>query len=292
MPTLVPNTPYTGPVQAVVLDWAGTAVDYGCMGPAAVFIDVFAKFDITVSITDARQFMGLEKMQHIRSMCRLPDVGAQWEKRHGKAPDENDVTALYAQAETLMVRAITRHADPIAGLLPFVDGMRQRNIKIGSCTGYTAPMMEALVPAAAQRGYAPDCVVCSSDVPAGRPFPWMCYQNAIRLQVYPFESMIKIGDTINDIQEGRNAGMWTIGLTQSGNALGLPEDLVDVLAPGDLKQRLAAIATRFREAGAHYQVKGIWECLEVVDEIDRRLAKGDHPLRVWGSSLPRRFGKC
>jgi phosphonoacetaldehyde hydrolase len=120
----------------------------------------------------------------------------------------------------------------------------------------------------------------------------MCYQNAIQLQVYPFESMIKIGDTISDIQEGRNAGMWTIGLTQSGNELGLPEDLVDVLAPGDLKQRLAVIETRFREAGAHYHVKGIWECLEVVDEIDRRLAKGDHPLRVCGSSLPRRFGRC
>lgn len=26
---------YAGPVRGVILDWAGTAVDYGCMGPAA-----------------------------------------------------------------------------------------------------------------------------------------------------------------------------------------------------------------------------------------------------------------
>ncbi|MEE4111373.1 MAG: phosphonoacetaldehyde hydrolase, partial [Desulfobacteraceae bacterium] len=195
----------------------------------------------------------------------------------GRLPDETDVEHLYRKTEPMMVAAIADHADPIFGLLPFVAAMRSRHIKIGSCTGYTAPMMDVLVPAAANKGYSPDAIVCSSDVPAGRPFPWMCYQNAIHLEVYPFESMIKIGDTISDIQEGRNAGMWTIGLTQSGNELGLPEDLVDALAPDDRKDRLTAIETRFREAGAHYVVNGIWECLEVVDEIGRRLEDGEHP---------------
>jgi phosphonoacetaldehyde hydrolase len=278
MPAFTPATPYTGPVQAVVLDWAGTAVDYGCMGPAAVFVDVFEKFGITVSTSEARRFMGLEKREHIRSMCRTPEVTAQWENKYGKSPDENDVADLYAQTEPMMVATIADHAEPITGLLPFVEGMRTRNIKIGSCTGYTAPMMAAMTPQAAKMGYTPDCVVCSSDVPAGRPFPWMCYQNAIRLQVYPFESMIKIGDTISDIHEGLNAGMWTIGLTQSGNELGLPEDRIDALSPDDLNRRLAAIETRYREAGAHYVVKGIWDCLNVVDDIGRRLEGGEHPL--------------
>jgi phosphonoacetaldehyde hydrolase len=278
MPAFIPNTLYTGPVQAVVLDWAGTAVDYGCMGPAAVFVSVFEQFGITVSISDARQFMGIEKKQHIRSMCGLPGPAAQWREKYGRAPDVNDVEALYAETEPMMIAALSRHADPISGLLPFVDGLRERHIKIGSCTGYTAPMMAVLVPEAAKRGYAPDCIVCSSDVPAGRPFPWMCYQNAIQLQVFPFESMIKIGDTISDIQEGRNAGMWTIGLTQSGNELGLSQDMVEMLSADDIDRRLAVIESRYREAGAHYVAKGIWECLELVDDISRRLEKGDHPL--------------
>jgi phosphonoacetaldehyde hydrolase len=278
MPAFIPKAPYTGPVQAVVLDWAGTAVDYGCMGPAAVFVRVFEQIGITVSVADARQFMGLEKKQHIRSMCGLPGTAAQWREKYGRAPDEKDVEALYAETEPMMIAAITTHADPIPGLLPFVDGLRERRIKIGSCTGYTAPMMAVLVPEAAKRGYTPDCVVCSSDVPAGRPFPWMCYKNAIQLQVFPFESMVKIGDTISDIQEGRNAGMWTIGLTQSGNELGLPQDMVETLSPDDKDRRLAVIGARFREAGAHYVAEGIWECLELVDDISRRLEKGDHPL--------------
>lgn len=279
MSECIPRAPYTGPVQAVVLDWAGTAVDYGCMGPAAVFVDVFGAFGIAVSIADARQFMGLEKQQHIRGMCQLPEVAEQWEKRYGRIPDSDDVATIYAKTVPMMVDTIARHADPIPGLAAFVDGMRQRHVKIGSCTGYTAPMMDVLVPAAARNGYSPESVVCSSDVPAGRPFPWMCYRNAIQLQTYPFAAMIKIGDTVSDVQEGLNAGMWTIGLTRSGNELGLPEDLVNALAPEDLKHRLDVIEARFREAGAHYVVNGIWECLAVVDDIGRRLESGDHPGR-------------
>jgi phosphonoacetaldehyde hydrolase len=72
--------------------------------------------------------------------------------------------------------------------------------------------------------------------------------------------------------------MWTIGLTQSGNELGLTENQVAGLAPKDLDRRLNAIEKRFREAGADYVVKGIWECLEVVKDIDLRLKKGAHPL--------------
>jgi len=277
MSAFIPQYPYTGPLKAVVLDWAGTAVDYGCMGPADVFVRVFEAFGITVTTAEARQFMGLEKQEHIRRMCRLPGVAEQWKQKHGRWPDENDVTRLYGKTEPMMVASIVSHADPIPGLLPFVEAMHARNIKIGSCTGYTSPMMDVLVPEAARRGYTPDCTVCASDVPAGRPFPWMCYQNAIQLQVHPFESMVKIGDTISDIAEGRNAGMWTVGLTRSGNELGLTEVQTDALPPEDLEQRLSAIEARMREAGAHYVADGIWDCPRVVDDISRRLENGEHP---------------
>ena len=184
--------PHSGPVKAVVLDWAGTAVDYGCMGPAAVFVDVFAKFDIKASIADARRFMGLEKKAHVRAMCELPDIIAQWKQTHGKTPDEATVDTLYKLTEPMMVEAIARHADPIPGLLDFSAAVRSRGIKIGSCTGYTAPMVAALIPAAADKGYAPDAIVCASNVPVGRPEPWLCYLNVVQLQVRPFTAMVKI----------------------------------------------------------------------------------------------------
>ena len=278
MSPFIRRKPYTGPVQGVVLDWAGTTVDFGCMGPVEVFRESFHLFDIHISVAEVRQFMGLMKKDHIRQLCRLPEVSARWRNKFGQYPDEADVEALYAETEPMMVSAIGRYSDPIPGLLETVEELRKSGIRIGSSTGYTRPMMDILEPAARQKGYVPDAVVCSSDAPAGRPFPWMCFQNAIQLQIYPMEAMVKIGDTVRDIEEGLNAGMWTIGLTQSGNSLGLSQDEIDRIDPEILKSQLSEIETSMRKAGAHYVVDGIWACLPIIHDINRRLSRGKQPL--------------
>jgi phosphonoacetaldehyde hydrolase len=232
---------------------------------------------VAVSVAEVRQFMGVAKKDHIRNICSLPSVVAQWQKQNDRPPDENDVERIYSETEPMMVDSISRHADLIPGLLETIDSLRQQGVKIGSSTGYTAPMMEALVPAARDRGYAPDAIVCASDVPAGRPYPWMCFLNAIKLQVYPLEAFVKIGDTISDIEAGRNAGMWTIGLTQSGNELGITEQEAAQLTQQEMKAKTDPIAQRYRDAGAHYVAAGIWEVLPVIENINVRLARGEKP---------------
>jgi phosphonoacetaldehyde hydrolase len=271
------STPYTGPIQAVVLDWAGTAVDFGCMGPAAVFIEAFHQFDINATIPQARQFMGLEKKDHIRAMLHVPEIETQWKAKKGETPGEAAVDAVYQITEPMMVAAIEKHCEPIDGMLDFVDALRRRDIKIGSSTGYTQPMMDILKPLAAQRGYKPDATVCASDVPQGRPYPWMCFLNAIQLETYPMEAMVKIGDTISDVEEGRNAGMWTVGLTLSGNEMGMTQDQAAALPEEERRQRLADIEARYKQCGAHFVAAGIWECLPLIDTINSRLAKGQRP---------------
>ena len=278
MSPFIRRTAYTGPVQGVVLDWAGTAVDFGCMGPVEVFRESFHRFDIDISVSEVRQFMGLMKKDHIRHLCRLPAVSARWQEKYGRLPGETDVEALYAETEPMMISTISRYSDPIPGLIETVEALRKSGIRVGSSTGYTRPMMEALIPAASRKGYMPDAVVCSTDTPAGRPYPWMCFQNAVQLQIYPMEAMVKIGDTISDIEEGLNAGMWTIGLTQSGNSLGLSLDETDRLNTEILKSRLSEIENAMRKAGAHYVVDGIWACLPVILDINKRLHRGEQPL--------------
>ena len=270
---------YAGPVLGVVLDWAGTTVDYGCCGPAAVFVQTFKEFGVCVSSAEARQFMGLAKKDHIRAMCDLASVKAQWLAMHGRIPEDMDIDTLYARTEPMMVSAVSSHADLIPGVLEAVAGLRYRHIRIGSSTGYTRSMMDVLAPAAVKNGYLPDAVVCSSDVPDGRPYPWMCYANAIQLQVYPIEAMVKIGDTVSDIQEGLNAGMWTIGVTRTGNEMGLSQKEVSMLPELELKSRLSYIENRFQAAGVHYTVESVGDILPVIDEISERLSRSEHPLR-------------
>jgi phosphonoacetaldehyde hydrolase len=277
MSPFIRNKPYTGPIQAVVLDWAGTAVDFGCIGPAAVFVEVFAKFGISVTLAEVRRFMGLAKKDHIRKLCALPGVVEQWRKKYVVSPAEAAIERLYTETEPMMAATVTRYADPIPGLLETVAELRRQGIKIGSSTGYTTAIMAALAPAAKKNGYAPDVTICSSDVPAGRPYPWMCYLNAIHLEVYPMEAVVKIGDTISDIDAGLNAGAWTIGLTESGNELGLSREEISQLPAEELKARTDAVREQYLSAGAHYVVAGIWEVLPIIEKINTRLAQGETP---------------
>jgi phosphonoacetaldehyde hydrolase len=277
MDIFIRNRHYTGPLRAVILDWAGTAVDYGSIGPVAVFLDVFEQFGVPVSVAEARRFMGTAKKDHIRLMCGLETVRHRWEERYGRLPAETDVEKMYAETEQRMVAAIARYSDPIPGLLDTVSVLRRQGLRIGSTTGYTGPMMAELVPAAAAKGYSPDAIFCASDVPAGRPYPWMSFKNVIELAVHPLESVVKIGDTISDIHEGLNAGMWTIGLTRSGNELGMTASQTRDLPPEELQTRLKDIARRFFDAGAHYAADGIWDVMGPMEDIQGRLAKGERP---------------
>lgn len=277
MDAFIRNKPYNGAVQAVVLDWAGTAVDHGCIGPVAVFLEVFARHEVEVSAAEARAPMGLMKKDHIRAMLADPAVAARWRDRHGRAPDERDVEDMYQETEPLMVSCIAKHATPISSLPSAMLEFRRQGVKIGSSTGYTRSMLYVLAKAAAEQGYAPDAAVSSSDAPRGRPYPYMCYRNATLLEVYPLEAMVKIGDTVSDIHEGLNAGMWTIGLTRTGNELGLTEAETAALPKDELQRRLDAIGLRFQDQGAHYVAEDIGQCPSIIAQISERLSRGERP---------------
>jgi phosphonoacetaldehyde hydrolase len=111
----------------------------------------------------------------------------------------------------------------------------------------------------------------------GRPAPWMCYLNAIRLQVSPLRTMVKIGDTPSDVAEGRNAGMWTIGITRTGNEVGLSGPEWDAAPLPQRSGYLAKAATRLREAGADYVAESVAGCSSLIAEIDARIAAGERP---------------
>lgn len=243
----------------------------------AVFIEAFRRRGVDVTVAETRGPMGLMKKDHVRRMCETNSVAAKWRNVHGRPPDACDVDAIYEDVEPLMVSGVAAHAELIPGLHEALGEFREAGIRIGSSTGYTTPIMAVLVEEARKRGYVPDSVVCPSDVPAGRPYPWMCFQNAMNLDVYPMGAMVKIGDTVSDIQEGLNAGMWTIGVTKTGNGLGLTKAEVDTLAPDDLRRRLEAVGSRLCAAGAHYVTESIASCPAVIAAINARLARGERP---------------
>ncbi len=268
---------YTGQLQGIVLDWSGTTIDYGCFAPAVVFVELFQDFGVPITIAEARGPMGTYKRDHITQIMNTPSVSDRWQAAHGHLPDDEDVQEMFEAFTPRQIQTIADYSDLIPGVRETIDACRQRGLKIGSCTGYTHAMMEPLLPEVRKRGYEPDVLVCPDDVPAGRPAPWMCYQNAMKLNIYPMEGLVKIGDTEVDIAEGLNAGMWTIGLAKCGNELGLTETEVKALDTSVLKQKLESVYQKLYRAGAHYVVDSLADILPILDQIENRLAAGERP---------------
>jgi phosphonoacetaldehyde hydrolase len=268
---------YRGKLKAILLDWAGTTMDYGCFAPAVVFIEVYKRKGVEISIEEAREPMGAHKKVHIRKISQIPAVAQRWQQVHNGPCTEEDVEAMFQQFIPLQLECLAQYADLIPGTIEIVDACRRRGMKIGSTTGYTGDMMQLLQDEAKQRGYEPDSTVCATDVPAGRPEPWMCLANAQNLGVFPMEAIVKVGDTLPDISEGLNAGMWTIGLAKTGNEMGLTEKDVAEVPKAEYDRRITKAYERFCQVGAHYVVDAIGDIMPCLDDIESRLARGERP---------------
>ena len=99
----------------------------------------------------------------------------------------------------------------------------------------------------------------------------------MNLQIYPMEAFIKVGDTLPDIAEGLNAGMWSVGLALTGNEFGMTEQEIAAMDPAVRERKRQQAYTRMSQAGAHYVVDGIADVPPLLDEINARLARGERP---------------
>jgi phosphonoacetaldehyde hydrolase len=268
---------YRGPIEAVLLDWAGTTMDFGCMAPAVVFVEVFRRKQVPISMDEARAPMGAHKRVHIQRITELDSVRQRWAAAHGRPPTDDDVESMFQDFVPLQLECLSTYSELIPGTLPIVAELRRRGIKIGSTTGYTTPMVEVNLRDAIRQGYKPDSTVCASDVPAGRPYPYMCLQNAINLGVTTVQACVKVDDTIPGIEEGLNAGMWTIGLAVSGNEVGLPLSEWQALPSEEKRIRRDRAYRRMWQAGAHCVADTIAEILPCIDDIQARIHRGETP---------------
>jgi phosphonoacetaldehyde hydrolase len=275
--TFVYQRSYRGPIKAVILDWAGTTMDFGCMAPAVVFVDVYKRKQVPISMEEARAPMGAHKKVHIRKISELESVRRRWRETHNRLPDDSDVDAMFADFVPLQLQCLSNYSQLIPGTLEAVKECRKRGYKIGSTTGYLPEMMAINQKDAAKQGYVPDASVSAGEVPAGRPYPFMCLKNMIDLQVWPVEACVKVDDTVPGIEEGLNAGMWTVGFAVSGNEVGLPLNEWKALPEAEKAVLRERAYRRMETCGAHYVVDDITGLIPCLDDIERRLKRGEKP---------------
>ncbi|QDG77053.1 phosphonoacetaldehyde hydrolase [Labrenzia sp. PHM005] len=254
--------------KAVVFDWAGTMIDFGSFAPMGVFVKAFEKFGITASIDQARAPMGSPKWDHIRAMMDDPDIAAQWQAKHGTAPTDADVDKVYKIFVPMNEEVVTDYAELVPGALDTIKYLRSKGIKIGSTTGYTRSIMERVLPKAAEQGYEPDNLVCSDDLPEGRPGPLGMYQCFVDLVAYPPRAVIKVDDTEPGIAEGVAAGCITVGLALSGNFAGKTPDELAALSDAEVHAIRQEATTKLKEAGADYVIDTVADLPALMDQME------------------------
>ncbi len=247
-------------IEAVIFDWAGTTVDYGCFAPVQAFREAFRHFGVDVTMEETRKPMGMLKRDHIRTMLHMERIAAAWEQAQGKPADDAAVDAIYAQFEPKLFSIL----DQFAGMKPYaletVEVLRKMGLKIGSTTGYTDAMMAVVVPEAARQGYVPDCWFSPDAVGGmGRPYPYMIFENMKALGVSDVRHVVKVGDTVSDIKEGIQAGVWSVGVLEGSSELGLSEAEFESMSDHAQEEVCRKTESTFRNAGAHFVIRNLSE---------------------------------
>ena len=249
-------------IKAVIFDWAGTTIDYGCFAPVKGFIDGFKSIGIDITSEMARKPMGLMKIDHTRAIAAmLPEPIT-----------EKQILAAYEVFEKTLFTNIEQHCGIKYHVVETVAALRKQGIKIGSTTGYTSAMMERILPKAAEQGYSPDFCIAPDQTVKGRPYPYMIWNNLMQFCVLSPREAVKVGDTVADIEEGKNAGCWTVGVVMGSSELGLSRDEVSALTEAELQCRIFDVRAVYYKAGADYIINDMDELLGIVADIDRRLA--------------------
>ena len=264
-------------VKAVIFDWAGTTVDYGSRAPMGAFVKLFESEGIEMTIAQARIPMGISKWEHINFLLNLPEVQGQWLKIHKISHTDADVDRLLDIFVPMNKISILECGQLIPGVATLAKALRERDIKIGSTTGYTRELLDLLLPIAKKQGYEVDVFSYSGDTPLGRPSAQMMIKCARQLGLDNPLSFIKVDDTQPGIEEGKSFGCWTVGVAVSGNTLGLSLEELEALPVVEADRLKNVARMNMQEMKPDFVIDSVADLLPIIDEINERISRGEFP---------------
>lgn len=187
-------------IDLIVYDMAGTTVQEGGI-VYKTLQNAMRQDGLTVSDEDMHPWHGAKKeavIAHFARQAGTPE--AELEERVVRVGDwfVNAIDDAYFNEA-----AAIDHID--IGLLGYFRQLKQAGIKIGFDTGYPPNIQEGLIKKLNFDKIA-DAYVSSYQVADGRPFPYMIYNIMEKTNVMNVKRVCKVGDSVRDIEEGRNAG--------------------------------------------------------------------------------------
>jgi len=193
-------------IKLIVCDIAGTTVvDKDFVSIA--FVEAFLNDGIDLSVEEVKPIMGFKKTDAIEMV--LKDKQVKY--------DEALISRINHNFEFIMVQfyATSKEIEPLPGVEEFFNFCIDRDIKVALNSGFPRKIVDVILD---RLGWSENGLVqftiTSDEVEAGRPSPYMINAIMEKFNIQDSAEVLKIGDTMVDIEEGRNAscGM-VVGIT-------------------------------------------------------------------------------
>jgi phosphonoacetaldehyde hydrolase len=252
---------FSSSTQAVLFDIEGVLMDPDSAATAAAIVDVFGRREVEVTPEEALSQPSATECSdnhQLRNELRavMNAVAAKWKAAKGAAPTEWDLEAMWKELPQAVSDQMIK-APAADGATDTVAALVAQGVKIGATLEFDEEATPAWVRHAEASGIHIDASLSACQAGVGNtkgapPAPWRSIALAANLEVYPNNSCIRVTNKCYGVEEGCNAGMWTIGVT-SGDASG------------------------FYDSGAHYVISSVAGFMDVYNEIQLRMRMGDKP---------------
>lgn len=217
-------------IALAALDIAGTTVEEGGAVYRALH-DAVRRHGSRAEVADVAHWMGADKRTAIRSL--LP-IGAD-----DATVDVATVDQTFLDFERLLREAYdATPPEPMPGVLDAFAALRAHGAKIALTTGFSADVTNLLLDRLGWQDGVVDTVVCTDDVPAGRPAPYLIHRAMERTGVWRAADVLTAGDTILDLEAGTNAGAGVVVGVLSG---GVPAETLATAPHTDLLPSVAGL---------------------------------------------------
>jgi phosphonatase-like hydrolase len=196
-------------ISLMVCDMVGTVINEGGVVYKTLY-NTLKNNDIPVKATEISDWHDLQKEEVISSMVNKYLSGPTYGSRYFEQENLNQIKShCYDEFEENLKEAYFGEHSKIELIDPnlpnFFNRLRFNGVKIALNTGYNRTLQRDIINHLQMEDYIDD-FISSEDVKMGRPAPYMIHRLMERHNIMNAEYVAKVGDTRNDMLEGKNAG--------------------------------------------------------------------------------------
>ena len=200
-----------GNLKLVMFDLAGTTVDDSIEGVPLVTVamrDAFENHGYKIDPETVNKYRGLEKKDAIRSILN----------NELSLSATIDVEVVFKDFKNVLQKHLSSIKNEITGTSDVFVKLKTSRVKIAVGSGFPHSVVESIV-STLQWENLVDYLCSAEKAGHGRPHPAMIHTAMKFFDITDPRTVVKVGDTKADVEEGKNAGCWTVAVLTGTQSL-------------------------------------------------------------------------